>query len=315
MRTRIVLGLLAAVLPAADLKLGIIGLDTSHVTAFTELLNNPSNPGHVPGARVVAAFPGGSPDVESSRTRLEKFTEQLRTKYGIEIVATIPDLLARVDAVLLESVDGRVHLEQVKPVFAARKRVFIDKPLAASYADAREIARLGRQAGVPWFSTSSLRYSPQVAEWKGQPILGAYTWGPAPTEPHHQLDLSWYGIHAVEMLYALMGTGCESVVRTSTDGADLVVGRWKDGRIGTVRGGRAGGSDYGAVIYGSKQARAYGSAGGLLYGKLLVEVVKFFQTGEPPVPNEETLEVFAFMDAAQRSKEAGGAPRRLLPAQ
>ena len=305
---------MVVVLPAADLKLGIIGLDTSHVAAFAELLNNPSNPDHVPGARVVAAWPGGSPDVESSRTRLEKFTEQLRTKHRVEIVATIADLLARADAVLLESVDGRVHLEQVKPVFAAGKRVFIDKPLAATYADAREIARLGRQTGVGWFSTSSLRYSPQVTEWKGQPVFGAYTWGPASTEPHHQLDLSWYGIHAIEMLYALMGTGCESVTRTSTAGADLVVGRWKDGRIGAVRGGRQGASDYGAVIYGPRQARTYGSAGGALYGKLLVEVVKFFQTGEPPVPNDETLEIFAFMDAAQRSKEAGGAPMRLLPA-
>ena len=313
MRSLVLIALTAGLLPAEDLKLGIIGLDTSHVTAFTELLNNPANRDHVPGARVVAAFPGGSPDLESSRSRIEKFTEQVRTKYGVEIVSDIPSLLARVDAVLLESVDGRKHLEQVKPVFAARKRVFIDKPLAADYADAKEIARLGRQAGVPWFSSSSLRYSSPVEDVKGQPVLGAFTWGPAPLEPGgtHPLELSWYGIHAIEMLYALMGPGCETVTRTWTDGADLIVGRWKDGRVGAVRGARKGTSEYGAVVYGSKQARQSGALRGAFYAKLLAEVVKFFQTGVPPVPNEETLEIFAFMDAAQRSKQAGGAPTRL----
>ncbi len=310
--TTAVLLLLALQLQAADLKVGIIGLDTSHVTAFTELLSNPSNPHHVAGAKVVAGYRGGSPDVESSATRIDKFTEQLKTKYGIEIVPDIPALVARVDAVLIESVDGRVHLEQVKPVIAAKKRVFIDKPLASTYADAKEIARLARQAGVPWFSSSSERYSTQATELQGPPILGAYTWGPAPTEPHHQLELSWYGIHAIEMLFTLMGTGCESVANISTPDADVVVGRWKDGRIGTVRGGRGKGSSaYGAVVYHPDQARQSRPTKESFYAKLLVEVVKFFQTGVPPVPNEETLEIFAFMEAAQRSKQAGGAPMKL----
>lgn len=316
MTARLLLALACAALaaPAADLKLGMIGLDTSHVIAFTELLNNPSNPDHIPGARVVAGYPGGSPDVESSRTRVEKFTEQLRSKYGVEIVPDIATLLARVDAVLIESVDGRAHLEQVKPVFAARKRVFIDKPLAATYADAREIARLARQSGAAWFSTSSLRYSNQVAQWHGQPVLGALTWGPAPFEPGgtHALDLSWYGIHAVEMLYSLMGPGCQSVSRTATDGADVVVGRWKDGRLGVVRGGRQGASDYGAVVFGPKQARPSEPAKGANYAQMLAEVVKFFQTGVVPVPNEVTLEIFAFLDAAQRSKQAGGSTVALV---
>ncbi len=303
----------SASLFAADLKVGIIGLDTSHVVAFTELLNNPANPEHVAGARVVAGYRGGSPDIESSRNRIDKFTEQLRSKYNVQIVPDIASLLAQVDVVLLESVDGRLHLEQVRPVFAAKKRVFIDKPLAATLADAREIARLGRESGTPWFSSSSLRYSKQATERKGLPVLGAFTWGPAPLEPHHQLDLSWYGIHAIEMLYAIMGTGCESVTRTATDGADLVVGRWKDGRIGAVRGIRQGASDYGAVVYAPKQVAVSPPGRESLYAKLLAEVVKFFQTGVPPVPNAETLEIFAFMDAAQRSKEASGAPVKVAP--
>jgi hypothetical protein len=311
-RTVLLILVTAGALGAADLKLGIIGLDTSHVVAFTELLNNASNPRHVAGARVVAGYRGGSPDVESSATRIDKFTEQLKTKYGIEIVPDIPSLAAKVDAVLLESVDGRVHLEQVRPVFAAKKRAFIDKPLAATYSDAKEIARLGRESGTPWFSASSERYSTIVTDLKLPKILGAYTWGPAPVEPHHQLELSWYGIHPLEMLYALMGTGCESVTNTSTADADLIVGRWKDGRIGTMRGGRGkGGSNYGAVAYGPEQTKQSQPTKESFYNKLLVEIVKFFETGTPPVSHDETMEIFAFMDAAQRSKEAGGAPMKL----
>src|SRR5262245_46434551 len=115
------------------IRLGMIGLDTSHVIAFTKALNDPNNPEHVAGARVVAAFKGSSPDIESSVDRIEGFTAELREKWNVEIVNDIPTLCKKVDAVLLESVDGRPHLEQVRPVFAAGKPVFIDKPLAASY--------------------------------------------------------------------------------------------------------------------------------------------------------------------------------------
>jgi hypothetical protein len=294
-----------------EIKVGMIGLDTSHVTAFTKLLNDKSGPNHVPGARVVAAFKGGSPDVESSRTRIDGFTAELKDKWGVEIVGSIEELCKKVDAVLLESVDGRPHLSQVRPVFAAKKRVFIDKPFAAGYADAREIVRLSRESGTPFFSSSSLRFAADLQAMKRDEklgaLLGAFTYGPAPTEPHHP-DLFWYGIHAVEMLYTLMGTGCESVTRVRTDGTDVVVGKWKDGRVGTMRGIRDGKQDYGAIAFGSKANLATPTAMKSDYRNLLVEVIKFFQTGAPPVPPEETLEMMAFMEAADLSKARGGAP-------
>src|SRR5688572_18420012 len=103
--------LMGATLYGADLRIGIIGTDTSHVPAFTKLLNDPTAKDHIPGARVVAAFKGGSPDVESSHTRVDKFAEEIRTKYGVEIVPTIEELVKKVDAVFIESVDGRTHLK------------------------------------------------------------------------------------------------------------------------------------------------------------------------------------------------------------
>ncbi len=291
---------------AGDIRIGIIGTDTSHVPAFTQALNDPTAKDYIPGARVVAAFKGGSKDVESSATRVDRYAEEIRTKFGVEIVPDLPTLLGKVDAVLLESVDGRVHLEQARPVIAARKPLFIDKPLSATLEDAREIARLAKQAGVPWFSSSSLRFG-EFAAMKAADATGVETYGPGPLEPHHYLDLAWYAIHPIEMLYTLMGPGCESVTRTSTEGADVVVGRWKDGRIGTVRAIRPY-SDYGAVVFRPKQIVAGKPQAAGSYRPLLAEIVKFFQTGQPPVPNDETLEIFAFMDAAQKSKEQGGRP-------
>jgi len=138
-------------------------------------------------------------------------------------------------------------------------------------------------------------------------VTGAYTWGPGPFEPHHYLDLSWYAIHPIETLYTILGPGCESVTRISGANADVIVGRWKDGRIGTVRAERPY-SDYGAVVYrGRETVESHPKASAATdYKPLVVEIVKFFQTGKAPVSNEETLELFAFMDAAQKSKEQGG---------
>ena len=303
--------LLTAALPLpAQIKVGIIGLDTSHVVAFSRILNDPSNANHVPGAKVVAAYRGGSPDLPSSRDRIDKFTAQVREEFGIEIVDDIPTLCSKVDAILLESVDGRKHLEQVRPVFEAGKPVFIDKPLAATLEDALEIARLGKQRGVPWWSSSSLRYSPIVELVKGPKLTGAMAWGPASIEPSHPLDLSWYGIHAVEMLYAVLGPGCTRVSRTFTADADVIVGLWKDGRTGVVRTIRNSEAGYGVVSFAADKIRISEDEGAA-YAKLIEKVVQFFQTRQPPVPNEETLEIFRFMDAALRSKQNGGAPVEL----
>lgn len=294
---------------SAQIKLGIIGTDTSHVIAFTKLLNDPNSPDHVAGARIVAAYKGGSKDIESSFTRVDKYAAELK-QMGIEIVPDIASLLRRVDGVLLESVDGRVHLAQAKPVIAAGKPLFIDKPFASTLEDAREIAKLAKDAGVPWFSASGLRFGEIVESMKFADATGVTTWGPGPLEEHHALDLSWYAIHPIEMLYALMGRGCEEVWRVASPGSDVIVGRWRDGRIGEVRALRPYG-DYGAVVYRPKEIVQSKPKTPYSYRPLVEKIVKFFETKEPPFPNEDTLEMFAFMDAAQRSKAAAGAPMKL----
>ena len=311
MKSTLILFLFGAACASAEIRLGIIGTDTSHVIAFTKILNDPNSPDYVPGARVVAAYKGGSPDVEASYTRVDKFAEELKTKWKVEFFSDIPAMCRKVDGVLLESVDPRTHLEQVKPVIAAHKPVYIDKPVASTLEDVREIARLAKEAGVPWFSSSDLRFTDLAAGLKFPDITGATVWGPGPTEPHQHLDLSWYAIHEIELLYTLMGRGCDEVTRVSTADADVVVGKWKDGRLGSVRALRPY-AKFGAVVFRPDQKVNQSDPKSVdSYRPLVVEIVKFFETKEPPFPNEETLEMFAFIDAAQRSKEAGGVPMKL----
>ena len=298
---------LACALPAADLRIGIVGTDTSHVPAFTKMLHDEAL-----GAKVVAAWKGGSPDLPQSANRVEQYAEELRTRYGVEIVPDLGALLGKVDAVMLESVDSRVHLEEARRIIAAKKPFYIDKPMAATLEDAREIARLAKAANVPWFSTSSLRYGAIGAAAKVAGASGASVWGPGTILPQFPLDLSWYVIHPIEVLYTILGRGCETVARTSTAQGDVITGRWKDGRIGVVYASRPD-SDYGAIIFHGHEAvdlHPTKSAAGE-YRPLLLEMVKFFQTGKPPVENEDTLEIMAFMDAAQRSKQQGGIPVEL----
>jgi hypothetical protein len=293
---------------AADLRLGIIGTDTSHVTAFTKILNDSSSPQHVPGARVVAAFKGGSKDLPDSYKRVDKFAEELRSKWNVEFVPDIPSLCAKVDGVMIESVDGRQHLEQVKQAVASGKPIWIDKPLASSLEDAREIERAAK-GRAPWFSTSALRYGKDVDAVKFPDTTGVIAWGAGPLGGE-QLDLTYYAIHVVELLYAVLGPGCEEVTRTHTNGSDVIVGKWKGGKTGEVRAIRPD-IDYGALVFRDGGKVAISPKIDDSYGPLVAEIVKFFQTRQPPVPNEETLEVMEFMDAARRSLALGGAPVKL----
>jgi len=294
-----------------ELKIGLIGLDTSHVIAFTQLFNDPKNPNHILGARVIAGYKGGSPDVEESYSRVDGYTKRLREEFGVEIVDTIEELCSRVDAVMLTSVDGRVHLEQVKPVFQAKKRVFIDKPLAGSLVDALKIAKLAKENDVPWFSSSSYRFYTSMTKLLKQDIGAvntAISYGPCHIEPHHP-DLFWYGVHPTEALFTVLGKGCETVTRVNTPDTDVVTGVWKDGRVGVLVGLRKGTLPHQVIAFGEKGTAYQEDEND--YAPLAREVIKFFRTGISPINQEETIEIFAFMESADESKRQGGKPIRL----
>jgi predicted dehydrogenase len=292
---------------ATKKRIGIIGLDTSHSVAFTQTLNDPSAGPEFGGYKIVAAYPKGSSDIKSSVERIPGYTEEVR-KLGVEITDSIDDLLKKTDVIMLETNDGRLHLEQALKVIKSGKTMFIDKPIAASLSDAIAIFNAAGNYGVPVFSTSSLRYiqgTDEIAKGSIGKVMGADTYSPAPLEKTHP-DLFWYGIHGVETLFTVMGTGCKIVSGTFTGDTDHVTGLWSDDRIGTYRGIRTGKSDYGGIVFGEKGIITLGKYNG--YNPLLIEIIKFFQTGIPPVTPAETIEIFGFMTAAFESKRLNGSP-------
>jgi len=332
--TRAVLLLVALALPTASraadpppIRVGVIGLDNYQAVAFTELFHRPKAAPELSGLKVVAAFPAGSPDIEESVRELPKWTDGIK-KLGVEIVKSPDDVLKQVDAVLVMSVDGRAHLAQLKAVLKAGKPVYVGRPLAASLADAVEIFRLAKEHKTPIFSCSQHRFSPGFIGMRSHPevgdVLGADVYGGCPREPHHP-DLFWHGVHGVETLYTIMGPGCVSVTRTSTDTADVVVGTWKDGRVGTYRGIRKGVPKYSGTVFGTKGVSPAGIYGHgvpvkgavptndkyMGYEATAAEIVKFFKTRTPPVSAEETTELFAFLEAAEESKRRNGAVVKL----
>jgi WD40 repeat protein len=285
-----------------ELRAGIIGLDTSHAIAFTKTLNAAHPKPGAEGCRIVAAYPKGSPDIASSVSRVPGYIEEMK-KLNVEIVDSIEELLKRVDVVFLESNDGRPHFEQLLPVLKAGKPCFIDKPIAASLTDAVAIFEAAKKYKVPVFSSSSLRFgknSLAVRAGSLGKVTRCETTSPASLEPTHP-DLFWYGIHGVESLFTVMGTGCQSVTRGKTDDGIIVLGNWSNDRIGVFREGKG----YSGTATGEKGDSPVGSYDG--YDPLVLEIVKFFRSGQPPVSEEETLEIYAFMEAADESKRKNGA--------
>lgn len=286
-------------------KLGIIGLDTSHSVAFTKALNGAKDVSDYKGYKIVSAYSFGSRTIQSSFSRIEGYTKEVEA-FGVKIAGSIPELLDKVDGVLLETNDGRLHLEQAKLVIEAGKPLFIDKPVAADFKSVMAIYKLAEQYRVPLFSSSSLRFidgMEQVHSGAIGKVTGADVFSPAMRDPSHP-DLYWYGIHGVEMLFTIMGTGCRSVKRVSSNGTDIVTGTWEDGRIGVFRGTRIGAQEFGGTVHGEKGVLHLGKFTG--YERLLQRIIQFFETGIAPVASAETMELYAFMSAADLSKKRNG---------
>jgi len=290
-----------------ELKIGIIGFDTSHVVAFTKLLNDENDPHHVKGGKIVAGYPSFSPDLQASYSRVDGFKKELVEKYNIEIVDSIEDLIKKVDAILLESVDGRRHLKEAELPIKSGKPLFIDKPLAANYYDAFKIYKMADEYKCPVFSSSSLRFDYNISKVKENPelgeVFGCDAFSPASLDPTNP-GLFWYGIHGVEILYTFMGRGCKKVYCEKTDDFHFVVGEWQNNKIGTMRGIRKGVFSYGATVFGQQKVfQVTYSTEIPLYSQLLKKIIEFFKTGKPPVGKEETLEMMKFMECALISEK------------
>ncbi|MDB5388710.1 MAG: hypothetical protein JWM11_4356 [Planctomycetaceae bacterium] len=322
---------------AADpIRIGILGIDNFGSVAYTEFLNRPRAEGVFAGVRVVAAYPIGSDNYPDSANLAAMWKKQLLEMYQkpadpkdavppIEMVDSVDELLKRVDAVMIFSMDGRLHLPQATAVLKAHKPLFISRPLASSAADAVAILKLAEEMKTPCWSSSQHRYSggfsgmrnhPEVGKVIGCDVYGGYS-VKAP-----EADKFTQAIHSLETLVTIMGPGIKQVSCTSTPTTESITAVWNDGRVGTYRGIKEGAVKYSATVFGDKGVSTAGIYGhgvpvnGVVpthdkyvgYEGLATEIAKFFKSGQVPVTAAETLEIFAVMQAAEESKAKNGAP-------
>jgi len=294
-----------------ELTVGLVGLDTSHVKAFTSLLNDKSHESHVPGAKVVAGYPGGSADFPSSINRVEGFTTELRGKYGVEILDSPEAVAERVDLLFITAVDGRTHLDYFERTIGFRKPTFIDKPFATSVANAEAQLKVAKDAGVPMMSCSSLRYTDlfveAMADKEAGAVWGIDTAGPMNIEPT-QGGLFWYGIHGIEMVVAAMGVGAVRVRDVANDEFDLVTIEYRDGRIATYRGTRKGKGGFAVRLHREKAVQQFDPSASARpgYAGMLEAIMRSLPTGRSDIPAEEMLEVVRIIEAANTSRSSDG---------
>jgi virulence factor len=284
------------------IKLGVLDLDTSHAVQFAKRLNHKgiAEDQWVAGASIVVGCPGESMIAPGLIAGYRKELEAL----GVLMVEKPEAMIGKVDGMLIESQQGGVHLRRARPFLEAGIPCFIDKPFTCGVADARQLVALAAKHNVPIFSSSSLRYAPELVQYLADSrhgkVLGAFVHGPAPLDPGNP-GLYHYGIHAVEILYTIMGPGCERVTCLHEKDADVVSGQWKDGRVASVRGNRSGGGDYGCTVFAERGTKAISIGTTYIYRELLKKIVEMFTTKKPPLDIHVTFEIVAFIEAALQS--------------
>jgi hypothetical protein len=293
------------------LRIGLIGLDSSHCLRFAQQLNDSKTIGYVPGGKVVVAFPGGSSDWELSFSRVDSFTKTLEDSFGIEMVDSPEEVAERCDLIMITSVDGRVHRKQFERIAHFGKPVFVDKPLAISWEDARSMMELSLSAGVRWFSSSVWRYTSdlvRVVGERGSRItnnpMDIYLTGPWPLEPGRH-GRFWYGIHSVEIMYSILGTGCLSVNSHREGNVESISGIWSNGRRSVISCEHGEQRNFSGLISSIDQTFPFTTIDTAedRYAGLLRDLISFGMGGDAPVSPEETVEEVAFLEAACLSGE------------
>lgn len=292
------------------IRLGVVDFDSSHTVEFTKRLNHKSvaQDQWVDGAEVVMGC--SLPSAILEQEKIDGYVKTFREELGLPTVARPEEMIGKIDGVLIESVDGSVHLERARPFLAAGIPTYIDKPFTCSSKDARELIKLAAEKKAPLFTASSLRYAPELVQFKNSEnmtgaVVGCDAYSPANLHPRNP-GFFHYGIHGVETLYAVMGPGCKEVSCTSEKGADVAIGRWADGRIGTMRGLRDGTHSYGFTAFCEKKVAPTPLAATYIYRELLKKIVEMFQTGRTPLDPAQSLEIVLFIEAALRSSQSGG---------
>lgn len=289
---------------ARDIRVGIIGLDTSHAIEFPRRMQAPDLDAamKVPGLRAVSCLRFATPfQDEAGLDARQKQLEQ----WGVKVTRTFEDAVKGVDALMLEINDPAYHLEYFERCAARGLPIFLDKPMADTIANGRKIADLARRHGTRVFSSSSLRFVRALEDACAAVPKPAMTsvYGPLGKAPAGS-SVVWYGVHAFEMLQRALGRGAAAVLAKRDALGTVAIVRYPDARRGLVEL-TEGSYLYGGCLRALDKAAPFVVDLGRAYTEELARVADFFRGGPAPVAMEDTLEVMALLDAAERSYQSG----------
>lgn len=292
------------------IKVGVIGLDTSHSIEFIRVMQAPDYPeaDRVTGMKAVTCLRFETP--YQNKEGLDQRQKQLEA-WGVKVTESFDEAAAGCDAYLLEINDGSYHLDYFRRLAGLGKPVFLDKPLAGSLDDGREILRLAGRHKTRVWSSSALPFSPALAEAL-EPFAAirlAHVYGALGKAPAGD-SLIWYGVHTFETLQRIMGPGAKSVTAHESASETVAIVDYGEGRQGLVEcvagcyvyGGRAHGSD---KKEGKMRVKSFVLPAA--YPPLVRAIAAFFAGGPAPVPLETTFEGLAMMAAARQSIVTGKA--------
>jgi predicted dehydrogenase len=287
-----------------DIRIALIGLDSSHSVEFARRMQAPDCPQdhRVHGMRAVTCLRFETPFQDQQG--LDDRQAQLES-WGIEVTESFEDAVADCDALFVEINDAAYHLEYFTKVAELGKPFFLDKPLADTIDNGRKICSIAAARNVGFFSASSLRFVPALtAACETVPEPQCCTvYGPLGQAPAGS-SIVWYGVHSFEMLQRAMGTGAQTLQTRQDESGVVVVVDYANGARGVVEL-TVGAYVYGGCLRTSNTSAPFVVDMGSAYTDLLVEIGTFLAGGEAPMDMAETLEIMAMLDAAERSLLSG----------
>jgi hypothetical protein len=298
-------------------KLSVIGLETTHGFIYPAMFN-----GYDPAALernaldiVWNIFPTGGarsiategveivacydPDPELGR----KVAEACRIeRVCTELAAAYRD----VDGVIITAGDATTHLALAEPALRAGLPVFVDKPFAATTADATAMAELASQHGAPLFCTSAIRFADQTRELRerfasaiGEPLT-AHVIGTG--------DYASYAVHSLEFLLSAWGGGVRALRSLGQEGFDVVQIEFSDGRQAIWQNCKPLVWMFHLALYGSEgydEATITFEDRYRLFRNTAEEIARFMVSGESPVPIEDTLEIVRILELVPAARGDG----------
>jgi len=276
-------------------RLGIVGSDNSHAEAFSRLANLEGED-RIPDVQVTHIY-----GTDEARTK------EVATNCKIpNIVTRSEDMLGNVDGILCVWRHGSKHKNDALPFIKAGLPTFVDKPLAHTVADARELIDTAQQAKVGFASFSTLRYCVPTVQWLAglkdaidTPVAGVST-GPADIDSEYD-GLVFYGIHTVELMHATWGYGVTSVTAVENNKFIMAVCKFSAGPIVTLNFLYREPYIFHLSAFGKKGFSDHKVDSATSYSEGLKVIMEMMRTGKWPLTPQQLLEPIQVLAAVNKS--------------